>query len=288
MDLQLLRFFVTVAREGGFTPASEVLHYAQSNLSTRIRQLENELGQPLFYRHKKGVSLTARGKLFYEYANQILKLSDDAISAVRDMDHARGSLAIGSLEATALGDLPSLLSSYHQSYPEVHLSLKTDMNDVFQNLVLARELDGAFVAEASAHHELSRKHFRDDRLILVGAAHQNDADIVSLLNNSPIVTFPDGSVFRRRFELLLTALGIVYPDRLVVLNSLGAMLANIISGLGIGYLPFSIVRSYLEQGLMRQYLLEEEDPYSLLNIMFIYRRDHIMNAAFRSFLAEIQ
>ena len=59
MDLQTLRFFIAAADTGSFSAAADDLHYAQSNLSNRIKQLEEELGEPLFYRHKRGVSLIA-------------------------------------------------------------------------------------------------------------------------------------------------------------------------------------------------------------------------------------
>lgn len=77
------------------------------------------------------------------------------MKAVRDTEHARGKLVLGSLEATALGDLPDLLASYHKQYPDVSLSLQTDMNDVFLEQVLNRKLDGAFVAGPVAHPELA-------------------------------------------------------------------------------------------------------------------------------------
>ena len=173
MDLQVLRFFVTVAQEGGFTAASEKLHYAQSNLSTRIRQMEEELGETLFYRNKRGVTLTAKGELFYEYANRILNMSEEAMTAMRDMDHARGSLMIGSIEATALGDLPSLFAEYHRDYPDVKLSLTTDMNDVFVDKVLNREIDGAFVAESPERKELNELFIRKDKLVFVTSGREH-------------------------------------------------------------------------------------------------------------------
>ena len=92
MDLQTLRFFVAAADAGSFSAAAENLHYAQSNLSSRIRQLEEELGEPLFYRHKRGVSLMAKGQVFYDYIVQVLHLSEEAVTVMRDMDHARGKL----------------------------------------------------------------------------------------------------------------------------------------------------------------------------------------------------
>ena len=288
MDLQVLRFFVTVAQEGGFTAASEKLHYAQSNLSTRIRQMEEELGETLFYRNKRGVTLTAKGELFYEYANRILNMSEEAMTAMRDMDHARGSLMIGSIEATALGDLPSLFAEYHQDYPDVKLSLTTDMNDVFVDKVLNREIDGAFVAESPERKELNELFIRKDKLVFVTSTQEENSDIWELLKAAPVITFPEGSIFRRRLELLLASHGIISPSQMIILNSLGAQLVNITSGLGVGYLPESIIGPYVAQGLMKRHTLEDADLFSELNITFIYRKDHIMDAAFRYFLEKVE
>ena len=282
MDLQTLRFFVVSADSGSFSAAGEKLRYAQSNLSNRIRQLEEELGEPLFYRNKKGVTLTAKGKVFYDYAQRVLLLTEEAVSVIRDMEHPRGSLKLGSLEATALRHLPSLLSSYHHQYPDVSLSLQTDMNDVFLNQVLSRKLDGAFVSGPINHPEIEEKYFRSEKLVLVGNTDQPGWDAQKILSDAPLITFPEGSVFRRRLELLLTSKNITYTDRLTFLNSLGAMITNICAGTGFGYLPRSIVESYEENGLMLEYPLD--DPYSDLDVVFIYRKNHIKDAAFQFFL----
>lgn len=288
MDLQVLRFFVTVAQEGGFTAASEKLHYAQSNLSTRVRQMEEELGETLFYRNKRGVTLTAKGELFYEYANRILNMSDEAVTAMRDMDHARGSLMIGSIEATALGDLPGLFADYHREYPDVKLSLTTDMNDVFVDKVLNREIDGAFVAESPGRKELDEIFIKNEKLVFIASAQEQAPDLWELLKTAPVITFPEGSIFRRRLELLLASHGNLSSSQMIILNSLGAQLVNISSGLGIGFLPESITESYIAQGLMKKYDLEDKDRLSELDITFIYRRDHIMDAAFRYFLERVK
>lgn len=279
MDLQTLRFFVASADAGSFSAAAENLHYAQSNLSNRIKQLEEELGEPLFYRYKRGVSLTAKGKIFYDYTVRVLRLSEEAVTVMRDMDYARGKLALGSLEATALRDLPELLSAYHKQYPDVALSLQTDMNDVFLSQVLSRKLDGAFVSGPVTHPELEERFFKTEELILVGSGDDPGEDAESILAQAPLITFPEGSAFRRRLELLLSSRALPYTDRLTVLNSLGAMVTNICAGIGCGYLPRSIVEPYLEKGTMVEYPLD--DPYSALDVVFIYRKDHVQDAAFR-------
>lgn len=286
MDLHTLVFFTEAARVGSFSLAARNLNYAQSNLSSRIKQLEEELGESLFYRHKRGVSLTAKGQLFYEYALRILELQDEAVSVIRDMDHPRGKLVLGSIEATALHDLPDHLAAYHARYPEVKLSLQTNMNDVFEEEVLRRKLDGAFLAGPVLHPGLDSVFFRHDRLVLVGGGKERPLDAGRILREEPLITFPEGSVFRRRLELLLSSNEALYTDRFTVINSLGAMISNICAGIGYGYLPRSIVEPYLAGGAMMEYPLE--DPYADLEIVFIYRRDHIMDAAFRLFLESLE
>ena len=286
MDLQVLRFFIVSADAGSFSSASNLLHYAQSNLSTRIRALETELGEPLFYRDKRGLTLTSKGKLFYDYAAKILHLSEETSIALHNMDCPCGTLTLGSLEATALKDLPFLMTRYHCQCPDVKLSLRTDMNDVFQPLVLDRALDGAFVSGPVLHPDLSQVLFRKERLILVGSAEKEVSPEFDPLSQAPLITFPVGSVFRRRLNFLLSSRNLSWDDRLIELNSLGAMIANICAGIAYGYLPESIVQPYFNQGLIRHYPLE--DPYSSLDVVFIHRKDHILDAAFRQFLQMIQ
>jgi DNA-binding transcriptional LysR family regulator len=97
---------------------------------------------------------------------------------------------------------------------------------------------------------------------------------------------PKRAAFPRRLELLLSSRSLPYGDRLTVLNSLGAMIANICAGIGCGYLPRSIVESYIEKGLMVEYPLD--NPFSKLDVVFIYRKDHVQDAAFRYFLEQIK
>lgn len=282
MDLQSLRFFKTIADTRSFTAASEELHYAQSNLSTQIMKLEKELGAKLFYRNKRGVELTQDGLLFYYYVNSILKMTEEAKLALGDKDKARGTLKIGSIEATALKDLPSLFRDYHLNYPEVQLSLLTDMNDVFPESVLTHKLEGAFISNPVIHPELESIFFKGEQLILVGSSCEPPCTADEILNKKSLITFPEGSAFRQRLELLLASRSIHYSDRLTTINSLAAMIANITAGLGFGYLPKSIAQEYITSGLMIEYAVD--DPYSEFDVVFIYRKDHIMNAAFRYFL----
>ncbi|MBQ9060101.1 MAG: LysR family transcriptional regulator [Firmicutes bacterium] len=286
MDLQVMKYFKTIADTGSFTAASEQLHYAQSNLSTQIMKLEEELETQLLYRHKRGVSLTSDGSLFYDYVSDILRMVDEAALSLKDMDTARGNLRLGSIEATALNDLPRIIGDYHLKYPAVHISLETDLNDFFQSRVLDHKLDGAFVEGPVDHPELEEIVLKREKLVLVGSSYEEDLTAEEILREKELITFPEGSSFRRRMERLLVSRSIAYSDRLTIINSLGAMITNIAAGLGFGYLPESIVTEYIGTDLMTIYPLE--DPYSEFDVVFAYRKDHIRTAAFRFFIDVVQ
>src|SRR5215472_1369355 len=84
MDLAELRIFTAVVREGGVTRAAERLHRVQSNVTTRIRQLEDKLGTALFIRDGKRLHLTPSGQVLLGYADRLLALADEACTAVHD------------------------------------------------------------------------------------------------------------------------------------------------------------------------------------------------------------
>src|SRR5689334_17789732 len=124
MDLVALQIFKAVAEEGGITRAAARLHRVQSNVTTRVRQLEDSLGAKLFLRQNRRLVLSPEGKVLLTYADQMLRLSNEAEAALRQ-GTPRGTLRIGTMESTAAARLPPVLSRYHRTYPEVRIELVT-------------------------------------------------------------------------------------------------------------------------------------------------------------------
>src|SRR3954464_12122856 len=146
MDFVALQVFKTVVEEGGINPAAKKLHRVQSNVTTRIQQLEASLGTQLFFREKRRLVLSPAGRVFLEYADQILKLSEQARDGVLG-GAPRGTLRLGTLESTAASRLPPLLSRFHARYPAVRVELCTGTSESLVRAVMRRELEAAFVAD---------------------------------------------------------------------------------------------------------------------------------------------
>jgi len=105
MDIAALEIFRAVVSEGGITRAAERLHRVQSNVTTRIRQLEESVGVPLFIRDRKRLLLTPAGEVLLDYSERILGLVQEARQAVLPQG-PRGRLRVGAMESTAASRLP--------------------------------------------------------------------------------------------------------------------------------------------------------------------------------------
>src|SRR5262249_47592717 len=139
MDLSDLRIFCTVVREGSVTRAADRLHRVQSNVTTRIRQLELDLGTALFIRERKRLHLAPAGQILLDYADRLLALAEEARTAVQD-GRPQGVLRLGAMESTAAVRLPGPLSDFHRRYPEVTLELKTGNPQQLSAAILAGEI----------------------------------------------------------------------------------------------------------------------------------------------------
>lgn len=280
MDIQTMRIFQTVAKEGSFSAAAHQLNYAQSNISIKMQQLEADMQSSLFYRHNRGITLTPKGTLLLQYTEKILCLLDETSSAMLEDGIARGPLAIGSMETVASIYLPEILSRYHKSYPEVALSLRTGTTTDSLELILSHDIDLAFVAGPVNHPDLNQIAFKNEDLVLVTGKAQEDVHSWQDINNRTLLVFPYGCTYRKTLEQLLLHEGIT-PERIIEFNSLSAMISSICAGLGMSLLPSAVVNSYIQDEMMSSYPIPE--AYSVIPTVIAYRKDHFANAAFTSF-----
>jgi LysR family transcriptional regulator, cell division regulator len=171
MDAGDLKVFEAVARLGSMNRAALELNTVQSNVTGRIRTLEDELGTSLFERHARGVSPTAAARRLLPYALTIRQMLQDARKAARDDGVPAGPLILGSLETTAAMRLAPLLSDYAAAYPEVDLSLRTGTTCELVEDVLAHRIEGAFVCGPVDHPDLiAETMFREELVALTAHA----------------------------------------------------------------------------------------------------------------------
>jgi DNA-binding transcriptional LysR family regulator len=243
MDLSDLRIFTTVVREGGVTRAAEKLNRVQSNVTTRIRQLEEDLDVTLFIREGKRLHLAPAGQALLGHAERLLALADEARASVRD-PRPRGLFRLGAMESTAAVRLPKALNEYHRRHPEVTLELRTGNPGVLATAILAGELDAALVAEPIADTPFDKVSVFEEEPVIVSAAGQPPVGKGGHFPKT-IIAFEHGCPHRKRLEAWYQKRGEM-PERTVELGSYHAMLGCVAAGMGIALLPRSVLSTFPE------------------------------------------
>jgi DNA-binding transcriptional LysR family regulator len=261
MDLAELRIFRAVVNEGGVTRAAERLHRVQSNVTTRIRQLEEKLGTELFIREGKRLHLTPSGQVLLGFADRLLALADEAGAAVLD-PRPRGTFRLGAMESTAAVRLPEPLSRFHELYPQVALELRIGNPEVLSRAILAGELDAALVAEPIADTQFEQITVFVEEPVIVSVANRD----LTELSASCVLVFEHGCPHRKRLEQWYARRGIV-PERIIELGSFHAMLGCVLAGMGIALVPESVLPTVPESRRLKVHRLPRgENRYEILLI----------------------
>ncbi|HGP4439246.1 TPA: LysR family transcriptional regulator NmoR [Pseudomonas aeruginosa] len=234
--------FRAVAHEASVTRAAQRLQRAQSNVTTRIRQLEEDLGVELFLRDGKRMSLTERGSEFLAYAEQLLALADEARQSMHPAEPG-GRLRLGSMESTAASRLPALLASYHKACPRVALEVSTGTSRALFDGVRARRLDCALVAagpgwagELDGSGLRGEPLFREELLMILPAEHPPVHDVAEVRLRT-LAGFARGCTYRQLAE---DSLGT--PLTVQEVGSYHAILACVAAGACVGVLPRSVLQ----------------------------------------------
>ncbi len=136
MELRHIRYFLAVAQEGSMTKAAEKLMIAQPPLSRQIRDLEEELGTPLFVRKSRGLSLTEAGNRFMNYASRIDSLAKASAEEIREMKKGlSGTVFLGTVEGCAPRLLAEWVTAFHRKYPLVDFNIWNGSSDDVVNRV---------------------------------------------------------------------------------------------------------------------------------------------------------
>ena len=277
-----LRVFEAVARLGSLTAASDELHTVQSNVTARIRALEDELGIPLFRRHSRGVVLTPAGERLLPYANKIAQLLKEAGNAAGDSETPCGRLQIGSLESTAGVRLPPILSAYRKKFPAVNLTLTIGTTGHLIDEVLASRLEGAFVAGPVGRSEIVETQvFAEEMVLVTSEKFRSLNEAVRSPQGVNILVLREGCSYRVRLERLLKAFGVDSFGQLEF-GTIDGIFGCAREGLGITMMPRSVSERAAQNGKLGIHSLPRDE--AIVPTMFIRRKDVTPSAALSRFL----
>lgn len=170
MEIRVLRYFLTVAREESITRAAEVLHITQPTLSRQLSQLEEETGVRLFERGPRRIKLTSEGMLLRRRAEEILQLVDKTETELSEQQaQVEGTISIGSGESVSVQLLPGLFSSFREKYPRVSFDIFTATADLVKEQMDRGLLDIGLLLEPvdKEKYDFIRLNIREKWVVLM-------------------------------------------------------------------------------------------------------------------------
>jgi DNA-binding transcriptional LysR family regulator len=266
IDLEALKIFRTVVDEGGVVRAAHKLNRVQSNVTTRIRQLEEHVGARLFRREGRSIRLSAEGHTLLAYANRLLRLADEAVSEMRT-GRPKGAFRLGSLESTAGTRLPPILSRYHALYPDVVVELATGTAGALITRVMNFELEAAFVSEPFTAPGLETRPAFEEQLVLVTSKSTREVSGPADIGRSTLIAFAQGCSYRKRIEEWLGSANVM-PDRVLEFASYQAMIACVAAGTGFAVVPKSVLQSLRSSRSLRQHPLPKRFSHNRTHLVW--------------------
>lgn len=269
MEFSDLTIFLAVVRAGGITRAAEVLHRAQSSVTSRIQVLEEKLDVQLFLREGRRLQLSPAGKTLVGYAERILELAKAAATAVQT-NQPTGILRLGAMESTAAVRLPEPLSRFHEQFPDVALELYSGDPRHLVNQVLNSELDAALIADPIADRRLESIAIYDEELVIVAEAKHSTIVSPRDIPSKSVLAFHKGCPHRKRLEDWF-ARGHVIPERIVEVGSYHLILGCVAIGMGVALVPYSVLDTHTERDRLSVHKLRAK--FGRVKTRLVWRKD---------------
>jgi DNA-binding transcriptional LysR family regulator len=281
MNTNDLKIFEAVAANGSFTKAAAAMFTVQSNVTARIKNLEDEFGTELFTRTSRKVELTPGGQTLMQYCKQIGHLVEEAKNNIQNSNKVNGNLKIGCIETTMALKVPEILNRFEEDYPEVELEFKSGMRNDLINDVLNYKLDAAFVSAPVNVNGLEHINIKEEQLVILTAS--NGAKLTELLLKQPlkIIVFDEGCIFRARLESWLSSRGIV-RYKSIVLNSIEGIINFVEAGLGISLLPEEVISRYYSGRNLTTHSLSRQ--LGTMNTILVFRKEVQQSKALKAFI----
>lgn len=251
MELREINTFLVAADKMNFSKAAEQLGYSQAAITIQIKNLEKELGTLLFDRIGKSIYLTEKGKEFLIHAQKILLYTEESISDIKNETNYSGMIRIGTSESILAAAFPSIITSFHEMYPNMHICIKTGTRNFIFDLMLHNELDMAYTIDQNViDHVWTGKILREEKVYFVASSQnplskKQTVSIEELLSEELIMTECNiGYTYELAQHLARKGLGFhpyLETGNTDIIRSLVAQ------NKGISYLPLFTIQNELKE-----------------------------------------
>jgi DNA-binding transcriptional LysR family regulator len=278
MLLAQIEAFLTVAERRSVSEAAGVLYVTQPALTTRIKNLERELGVQLCVRTPRGMRLTAEGRAFRSHAQRAVQALAEGRQLLRELGEGRvGELLVGAAPAISTYVLPLVLRRFQGAFPNVHLIVRTGHSEEILEMVLREQVQVGLVRELPHPATSARPLYEDEIVLVVHPAHRFAAErsiAVSELADERLILFDRTSSYFVLTSAFFREAGVV-PRGVMELDNVDATKKMVEQDLGIAFLPYTAIRGELAAGSLHEVAIDGYEPVRR-PIVAIRRRDGIV------------
>lgn len=232
MELRHLNYFLKIAETLSFTQAAVALRVTQPTLSHQIKQLEQEIGTPLFDRVGRSVQITEAGRIFRGYAQRALRELESGLTTVTELEGLmQGQLRVGVFRSFGNSLLPSVLAEFYRTHPRVRVSMRQMSLAEMETGLANGDIDFAITTylPATSDKMISEELFTEPLVLAVGEQHElfGHAPLqLEALTEVPLILRPAGTPSRRLIENCFSTRGLA-PTVVMEMSSGDATLATI-------------------------------------------------------------
>lgn len=282
MQLSTLKYFCEVARSGSIREAADRLHIATSAISRQIAQLEEQLGEPLFERHARGITLTAAGAIAQEHFREMLlrvELISDQLSELKEL--RRGRVHIATVEGAVAYLLARAIADFHNVYPGVALEITMASTPEVVNAVLQDEADLFIAFNAQSNADISIvAQIAEPLYAVVGPEHvlwAAESCTLRQVASMPFGYLTEAHGIRRLLDHAMHSVGVV-PRPALVSNSIEALKAFARRAGGITFMPAFAAQREVEAGELCLVSVLEADLVTALLMIGVHRGRRVSRA----------
>src|SRR5829696_6152014 len=258
MEIRQLKAFMAIADAHTFTAAAQRIHYTQAALSMQIKQLEREVGVPLFTRMPRRVVLTEAGEKLMARAQHILREHDAALAELAGAE--RGRLRLGSASGMVSADsLPAILKKLKKAHQHAEVSVTSGTSEELVKKILAGEIDVAFISLPVQARNVETELLSQDQLVAIASPRHALAGqrVVSAfaLAGEKLILGERGGNTRRLIDEFFAEAGLK-PTVAMELSRQAAIRNMVAADMGVGIVPLSVVRDEVERGRLVRWWIE--------------------------------
>ncbi len=262
LDLKSLETFVWVVRLGGFRKAAERLNTTQPAISARVSQLEDELGVSLFDRFGRRVAPTSHAFTLLDYAEKMLALRAELLTAMADRSAIRGTIRLGVAETMVHTWLATLIERLNHSYPALSLEVEVDTSPAMRDALLRHELDIAFLLRGYTDSRFQVQPLCSYPLDWVASPDlplPGEPVALTDLVRWPIITFSRTTQPYGVIRDLFAQAGLSQV-RIFGNSSLATVSRMAKDGVGVSVIPPAIIARELQEGQLRRVRVDHPLP----------------------------